>query len=190
MPYNPLAKEALAKSVEAELLAQSAHPLANVQRFLGAGIYVLYYDGPHELYAPIAGTEMPIYVGKAVPKGARKALTDADKIGPELWGRIDEHRRSTEAVVDLNPSDFRVRYLVADELFIPLAETLMIRTLRPVWNQVVDGFGNHDPGSGRYNGKRPDWDTLHPGRSWASKLSPGKYTYDELIARVQAHFAF
>jgi DNA (cytosine-5)-methyltransferase 1 len=35
--------------------------------------------------------------------------------------------------------------------------------------QIVDGFGNHDPGSGRGKGLRSRWDTLHPGRSWANK---------------------
>ena len=34
-----------------------------------------------------------------------------------------------------------------------------------LWNSLVDGFGNHDPGAGRYKGLRPRWDVLHPGRS-------------------------
>jgi hypothetical protein len=188
VPFNPLTKEALARSVEYELLAQTSQPLEQVPRFLGPGIYVIYYVGPHPLYQAISGTDKPIYVGKAVPAGARKALTDDTKVGTPLWNRIDEHRESVTYAADLEPLDFRVRYLVADELFIPLAETLMIRTLHPVWNQVVDGFGNHDPGRGRYDSKLPDWDTLHPGRPWAARIrTPGRLR-SELEARVRAHF--
>ncbi len=32
-------------------------------------------------------------------------------------------------------------------------------------NKIIDGFGNHDPGKGRYNQLRSRWDKLHPGRS-------------------------
>lgn len=189
VPYNPLDKTALARSMEAELLSKGSQRLDNVPEFLGTGIYVLYYAGPHTLYTPIAGTQTPIYVGKAVPRGARKALTDDTRIGNEMWSRIDEHRQSTAYAADLDPADFHVRYLVADELFIPLAESLMIRTFRPIWNQVVDGFGNHDPGGGRYEGRMPDWDTLHPGRPWAARMrKPGKFTRAELTMKVRLHF--
>jgi len=55
-------------------------------------------------------------------------------------------------------------------VFIPLGESLLISHYRPLWNAVVDGFGNHPPGSGRSTGKKPMWDVLHPGRSWAEDL--------------------
>jgi len=188
-PYNPLEKKELARSVEAALLDTQSQRLDGVPEFFGAGIYVLYYDGPHDLYQPIAGSATPIYVGKAVPRGARTARTDASVVGKELWGRIDEHRESVTWAVDLDPADFYVRYLVTDELFIPLAERLMIRSFTPVWNRVVDGFGNHDPGAGRYNQRVSSWDTLHAGRPWVPRLqSPCKYTLEEIVARVKAHF--
>ena len=50
-----------------------------------------------------------------------------------------------------------------------MAEGMLISNFEPLWNQRIDGFGNHDPGAGRYNGLRPRWDVLHPGRSWAVK---------------------
>lgn len=50
-------------------------------------------------------------------------------------------------------------------------EGVLIRHFQPVWNQIIDGFGNHDPGSGRYQQKRSVWDLLHPGRRWASLLT-------------------
>jgi hypothetical protein len=189
VPYNPLEKSELARSVETALLATEPRPLSQVPEFYGVGIYVLYYGGSLALYEPIAGTSTPIYVGKAVPRGSRKALTDEAAIGKELWERISEHRESTVHAVDLSPADFMVRYLVADDVFIPLAERLMIRTAAPVWNVVVDGFGNHDPGGGRYNQRVSPWDALHPGRPWVPRLTrPCKFSREEIVVKVGEHF--
>ena len=49
-------------------------------------------------------------------------------------------------------------------------EAALIRQYTPIWNSCIDGFGNHDPGSGRYDQAKSDWDILHPGRPWADKL--------------------
>jgi len=50
-----------------------------------------------------------------------------------------------------------------------------------------DGFGNHDPGSGRYNQKRSVWDQVHPGRSWATRMSNlAIYDVAELRSRISA----
>jgi hypothetical protein len=68
-----------------------------------------------------------------------------------------------------------------------LAESLLIERYRPLWNVVVDGFGNHDPGSGRHQGKRPNWDTLHPGRAWASRLQPSTLSLVAIEQRVRAY---
>jgi len=51
----------------------------------------------------------------------------------------------------------------------------------------MDGFGNHDPGKGRHQGKRPSWDTLHPGRPWAEKLQPSALSAERISAVVRAH---
>jgi len=64
--------------------------------------------------------------------------------------------------------------LVVDDIWIPLGESLLIEKTRPLWNIVLDGFGNHDPGSGRYNQQQSAWDIIHPGRKWAKKLQEGK----------------
>lgn len=72
---------------------------------------------------------------------------------------------------NLRSADFSCRYLVVDDIWVPLGESLLIAKFSPVWNVLVDGFGNHDPGKGRYNGMRPKWDVLHPGRPWAEKCS-------------------
>jgi hypothetical protein len=49
---------------------------------------------------------------------------------------------------------------------------------------VLDGFGNHDPGSGRYGGQRPLWDILHPGRAWAERCAPRPETVEDIQARI------
>jgi hypothetical protein len=59
----------------------------------------------------------------------------------------------------------------------------LIEKNKPLWNVVVDGFGNHDPGSGRYNQQISAWDTIHPGRSWAKKLQKGK-TEEEITKQI------
>ncbi|GAC69556.1 Eco29kI family restriction endonuclease [Gordonia soli] len=50
----------------------------------------------------------------------------------------------------------------------------------PVWNALVDGFGNHDPGRGRRAGRRSLWDTLHPGRPWAEQFPPSTKTAEDI----------
>jgi Eco29kI restriction endonuclease len=185
-PYDPLDKTNLGRSVESALLARPRIGLTDVPPFYGAGIYALYYRGQHQLYQPIAESETPIYVGKAVPAGGRKGLTDQTRRTRALWKRVDEHRDSVEQTEDLAAADFAVRYLVADELFIPMAERLMIRGFAPVWNLVVDGFGNHDPGAKRRDGARPPWDELHPGRWWSRLMSNPSIVAAEISAALIA----
>ncbi|WP_430791273.1 Eco29kI family restriction endonuclease, partial [Actinoplanes sp. G11-F43] len=161
----------LGRSVELALLASGKTPIDSVPLMVGAGVYAIYYHGNHDLYGPISDPEsdIPIYVGKAVPAGGRKGLVDDAKETTALWDRLQEHKESLEQALDLESSDFWVRYLVAVEVFVPLAERVMIKQLSPVWNIIVDGFGNHDPGARRRReGQRPPWDELHPGRWWST----------------------
>jgi hypothetical protein len=72
-------------------------------------------------------------------------------------------------------------------LFVPMAERLMIQTYRPLWNLLIDGFGNHDPGRGRSDQERSRWDTVHPGRHWTPLLAEPSYTAADLRARIRAH---
>ncbi len=185
--YNPLDKFNLGKSVVEALLVSPATPLAEVMPFEGAGIYTIYYHGPFEPYSAISNAEgaTPIYVGKAVPSGARKGANLTTKaVGRSLFNRISEHRDSIAAAQNLEAEDFSVRYLVVDDIWIPLGEALLISTFSPVWNSLIDGFGNHDPGAGRYNGLRPIWDVLHPGRAWADKCKPRGETREEIGRRI------
>lgn len=188
-PYNPLDRRNLGRSVEAALLTRPPVALATVARFRGAGVYALYYVGPFPLYSPIASTacRTPIYVGKADLPGARKGLLTGRAMGTPLWARLNQHARSLGYASNLELADFRCRYLVVDDIWIPLGESLIIGNYRPVWNVVVDGFGNHDPGGGRRAGRSSEWDALHPGRPWNLKMQPGNDA-SAIAARVASHF--
>lgn len=193
--YNPLEKINLGKSVVEALLELPPTSLKDVTQFGGAGIYAIYYHGKFEPYTAIAGVdgqfpETPIYVGKAIPSGSRRGANLAvSNSGRWLFNRISEHRESIKLAKNLEVDDFSVRYLTVDDIWIPLAEALMISTFNPVWNRIVDGFGNHDPGAGRYNGLRPLWDVLHPGRLWADKCRPRSEPKEEIGRRVIDYFA-
>jgi hypothetical protein len=73
-------------------------------------------------------------------------------------------------------------------VWITLAERFLIDHYLPVWNRCLEGFGDHDPGRGRYQGERSWWDTLHPGRSWADKLRKVK-SRGSAVSLVQDFFS-
>jgi hypothetical protein len=178
-PYNPLDKKNLGISVADALLGRTVEPLPPEERFIGAGIYAIYYTGVFPAYRAIAEAnrdrqfKIPIYVGKAVPAGARKGGFGLDTPpGTVLYKRLCEHAESIRTVKNLRPKDFFCRFLIVDDIWIPLGEALLIGMFNPVWNKLIDGFGNHDPGKGRYNQQRSPWDVVHPGRPWAAKLRP------------------
>jgi len=173
LPFNPLEKRNLAASVAQALLGSSAYEMDQLQTFAGAGIYAIYYCGSFKPYHAIANQNrdktnplLPIYVGKAVPAGARKGtVVSSSSNSKALFNRLTEHVESIQAANStLKLEDFVCRYLVVDDIWIPLGESLIFAKFSPVWNTIIDGFGNHDPGKGRYQGLRPRWDFVHPGR--------------------------
>jgi len=188
-PYNPLDRRNLGRSVEYALLIEDSVLLDGVARLTGDGIYALYYTGSLDIYQPIANEacRVPIYVGKADVPGARKGLVSVNYRGTALWNRLDEHADSIRRAQNLDVADFRCRYLVVDDIWIPLGESLMIGNYRPLWNVVIDGFGLHDPGSGRHGGLRSEWDELHPGRVWYAKMAP-RPDPEAILRKVVRHF--
>jgi len=178
VPFNPLDKRNLGASIGEALIEQAAVPLASLPRFDGAGIYAIYYHGTFEAYQALADCNkdgifnVPIYVGKAIPQGSRRGGTLESPIGPDLRKRLQQHAKSIERSSNLEIEDFHCRFLVVDDVFISLGESLTIARFGPLWNSIIDGFGNNAPGVGRGQGMRPRWDTLHPGRAWAETLPP------------------
>jgi hypothetical protein len=199
IPYNPLDRKNLGASVAEALLARPVQPLADVvaTRFEGSGIYVLYYVGDFQPYAPLANLNrngefrLPIYIGKAVPEGARKGGGQGKKKKGDraLHKRLKEHAKSiAAATTTLRLADFQCRYLRVEDIWIPLGESLLIAKFLPVWNKVVEGFGNHAPGGGRYSGKIPLWDVFHPGRDWGAKCQPRPETVADIETMINNHF--
>jgi hypothetical protein len=193
VPYNPLDKQHLGESVANAILSRPVGPLPPTEIFLGAGVYAIYYTGNYPAYREIAkrnrGDQFgwPIYVGKAIPAGARRGTLGLNAApGRALFSRLAEHGQSVDEATNLDRKDFFCRYLVVDDIWIPLGESLLIQNFTPIWNTTLDGYGNHDPGAGRYNQKRSPWDVIHPGRAWAMKCKESAKTENELLADIAA----
>lgn len=114
----------------------------------------------------------------------RKQLAD-----PALFRRLNEHKCSILAAENLELDEFHCRHPVSDDIWIPLGENLLIEMFTPLWNVLVTGFGNHDPGQGRRGQEKPLWDTLHPGRTWAAVLRAHTKTAGDLERMVVDFFA-
>ncbi len=181
--YDPLSVDELGRNAARALMEYPADALPPSNAFDGAGVYTLHYTGAFPAYAAI-GADMPIYVGKADPPGRRQGRTQATTT--VLHSRLQQHAASIESAPNLDLSDFRCRWLVLDPVWIGLTEQVLIAQYQPIWNTVIDGFGNHDPGAGRRNQRRSRWDTLHPGREWAYSLRDRDETAADVIAAIEA----
>ena len=171
------------------------HRLPPPESFFGTGVYAIYYTGSSAIYAKYCelnrlSYSYPIYVGKAVPKGWRQSRTadTLDSHSSELWSRIKQHSRSIEAVSNLRLSDFSCRFMICEHVaseMISTVEAALIKWHRPLWNTRLDGFGNHDPGKGRYEQAKSDWDVIHPGRLFAKKCVGDSTPKSQLLAMIE-----
>ncbi|MCK4797809.1 MAG: Eco29kI family restriction endonuclease [Spirochaetes bacterium] len=180
----------------------SSRPLIDLplsSSFSGSGIYAIYYFGKYDHYKNISKINdnaqleefIPIYVGKAVNPGWRTARSKDTK-SPSLYNRLNEHSRNITQCDNLELSDFKCRFLiltnVEGDLIVPI-EAKLIRIFTPMWNSIIDGFGNHDPGSGRYEQAKSEWDVIHPGRSWASRLKGREPKEDMIIEKINNYMS-
>lgn len=193
-PYNPLNIPNVALSLALEVLEQEAVALPPPTPFEGPGINLLYYTGPFPLYARLAkvnkkagGPKIPIYVGKAVRSGTRKGIDFSPSTEKAIFNRLSIHRKSIDLSDNLENGDFSCRYLVVEDAFISLAESILISVFRPLWNQVVDGFGNNPTGGPRSRQAKSDWDVLHPGRMRGQ--GPAKRQQQDIEADVTRHLS-
>lgn len=186
-PYQP---EVLGRLIGETMLEQPRHKLQHLHEFYGSGVYAIYYRGAHVAYRMIADTETPIYVGKADPP-TPLASTAIDQ-GPKLSGRLREHAKSIRAAENLAVDDFDCRFLVVKSGLQKAAEDFLLSYFRPIWNQAsCKGFGKHGDDPGRRNNTRSEWDTLHPGRPWATRKGnrPNPKPVSKIIADIAAHYA-
>lgn len=198
-PYDPLNYDNLGASIYRALMERVPIPINNLPVFNGAGIYAIYYTGEHRPYASydvlaaahhLQTWSKPIYVGKADPPGVRTGGRDLGNIGSKLADRMNQHASSIRATsTTLSIDDFWCRYLIVEPVWIPLGEAIVINLADPLWNVVVDGFGNHAPGKGRDKGMKPRWDTLHPGRRWAERLPDHSEDAASIRKRIDSFFA-
>lgn len=162
--------------------------------FEGAGVYALYYVGKHPYYKPLYEQNricfaQPIYVGKAVPRGWRQAKSQESS--NELHSRLCEHYRSIFATENLDTKDFYCRFMILEKEatdMIGTVEAALIRHYRPIWNNAVDGFGNHTPGKGRFGQAKSDWDVIHPGRTWANRCKGVASTINDVEDIIKNYF--
>jgi hypothetical protein len=195
-PYNPLDKRHLGESIAAALLGRDVVRLSALKPFVGAGIYALYYTGRWPLYEPLASVNrdgrfaVPIYVGKANPQGSRKGgLAWDSPPGRALFNRLRNHAKNVEQAINLDVNDFHCRHLTVDDVWIPLGESLLIQRSKPLWNLVLEGFGNNTTGGRRETQQRSPWDVLHPGRPWAERLAPCSRKRADLERVVREHLS-
>lgn len=177
--------------VSLALSAQPRKPLGRLKSFYGAGVYALYYKGSFAEYAPISGTETPIYVGMAI-YGAPDHH-DPSLMGTSLSGRLEEHKKNIERASEtLDIADFDYRALVVQSGWEAPAETYLIRMFRPLWNKevrILQGFGKHGDSVTTRANKRSPWDTLHEGRNWASgEGQKDKKSLEQIRSEIRAHY--
>ena len=178
------------------MMTSPVHPLPPADRFPGAGVYAIYYGGNFESYNHITaanqkGAKTPIYVGKAVPPGWRVGRTarDGRNVRP-LHNRLDEHAGSINDAENLNIGDFCCQFMILDGSasdLISACEAQLIRQFTPLWNTIVDGFGNHTPGEGRFDQARSEWDVLHPGRPWAARCRGVAPILEDIVSKIARH---
>ncbi len=195
--YQSVEFEELIKDTIRFFNGTPVHTLPPPEKFHGTGVYAIYYIGKFERYKQLykvnrTSFDLPIYIGKAVPKGWRQARAiSTDKPSFELHTRLREHSRSIQQASNIENEDFKCRFMILENLassMIGTVEASLIRLYAPLWNSTIDGFGNHDPGSGRYNQAKSDWDVLHPGRKWADKCQGAHSTSIEVKENISTYF--
>lgn len=184
--YNPLSVDELGQNAARALMGYRSDILPPKTPFAGAGVYTLHYMGPFKAYVGMPDQE-PIYVGKADPPGKRQGRRAASLSASVLHQRLVHHSNSIASANNLDLKHFRCRWLVLDPVWISLTEQVLIAEYSPIWNVVVGGFGNNDPGRGRWNQRRSPWDTLHPGREWAYNLRDAVESAEDILLKIKSH---
>ena len=175
--FDPLAVENVGVTLAVELLEQPLHAMPPEEGFVGAGVYALYYSGSHPAYATLVSLDRgrfkyPIYIGKAAGESAKQGFNPQTSGKKKLYERIRQHSASIGAVDNLELSEFRCRFLVLNDAYVTLAESVMIRAFRPPWNGM--SFGSKVVGRHRMSGRPALWDSLHPGRGGRPPGSEGR----------------
>jgi hypothetical protein len=188
--FDPSNPKVVGRFVSLALVAQVRHPLAEIPRTYGAGVYAIYYEGQFPLYQPISATETPIYVGQAAPL-LSNARTPKEQ-GARLCARLADHQKNIrKAESTLRLDDFQFRSLVVQSGWETAAEDYLIHLFHPIWNSETDilyGLGKHGDDPLTRANKRSPWDTLHPGRGWAAGSVADAKSAHQIADELQDHF--
>jgi len=188
--FDPSNPKLVGRFVALAMVAQDRHPLADIPKFYGSGVYAIYYNGSFPIYKPISNTETPIYVGQASPR-LSNARTPVEQ-GAKLSGRLSDHRKNIgKATSTLDLVDFEFRSLVVQSGWETAAEDYLIHFFRPIWNSetnILYGLGKHGDSASTRANKRSPWDTLHPGRAWAAASTEDAKSIGEIKAELVSHF--
>jgi len=166
-------------------------PLPPPSKFEGGGVYALYFTGTEGIYSLLGqkndrSLDQPVYIGQASSKGVRKGKIE-NRQGMRLYNRLREHYRSISNVDNLSTSDFRCRFILmaGNEIgLIRSVESALITRYKPLWNTTIDGFGIHDPGTGRDKQLWSEWDSLHPGRKFTRKLQTSPQPIGPILEKI------
>ena len=118
---------------------------------------------PGLLVSTAGATSTPCISAKPQGRGSKQGFNSSGAAKKrKLYERIAQHAKSIEEVNNLELDDFRCRFLVLNDAYIALAESVLIRLFRPAWNRM--SFGSKVVGKNRMGGIVGLWDALHPGR--------------------------
>ena len=196
--FDPTNPATAGRVVALTMVAQARYPLSRVPVFYGSGVYALYYKGTEgapgwvPAYAPLAGTQHPIYVGKADPVDATAKEPMAQ--GQKLAARLREHAKTIgKATTTLDIHDFECRFLIVQTGFQTSAERYLIDFFKPIWNsetKICFGMSKHgDSAETRGNGRSP-WHTMHPGVGWSdNELLVDQRPKDQIERDIASHLA-
>jgi hypothetical protein len=139
-PSNPVI---VGQLIGNTLLAQEKHTIHGLRKFYGSGVYAIPTPDAKDYFAQ----------------------------GPKLAIRLKEHAKSILAAKStLNINHFDCRFIVVQSGWQRAAEDYLIGKFKPIWNMAIcTGFGKHGDSSKTRKNTRSPWDTLHPGRAWATK---------------------
>lgn len=198
--FDPTDPATAGRIVALTMVAQARYPLSRVPVFYGTGVYALYYKGIEGAkgwcppYAPLSGTEHPIYVGKADP--VNPAAKEPMSQGQKLAARLREHAKTIgKAKTTLDLDNFECRFLIVQTGFQTSAERYLIDFFKPIWNsetKICFGMSKHgDSAETRGNGRSP-WHTMHPGVSWSDNerlvdQKPREQIENEIAAHLSAN---
>jgi hypothetical protein len=155
-------------------------------RFTGPGVYAISFIGRVGLYEALPTSKILLYAGMSDGRTRKAAKSSAT-----VRTRLNHHAASIHKTgLGLDNFAFRIVMVEKGDYAAVLPATIesrLISTYTPIWNVAIDGFGNNGVGGKRTTGCKSMWDTLHPGRSGASKREC--FTREKLISDLMRKYS-